>query len=120
MNDSLHFLLESYAHMDSFELSQSFMFSWFIVERHISQLFVSVGFKKKYTIATKIKKLNDSGIIDDNEYGFLIKYKDIRNNLIHTGKTIAEYESTRLFEFSRDIIKNEINQILKDEELKEI
>ena len=134
LNDLLLFLLESYTHMDSLEFSQSYLFSWFIVENWIPLLFAEVVSEKNETrvrktkaekydnwsISSKIELLHFVGKIDEKQYEFLINYNKKRNHVVHKGKAISASESKKLFEFCLDTVKHEINQVLKEEGLKEI
>lgn len=129
MNDLVLFLLDSHTHLNNSEFSQSFLFSWFIIENFIPRLFAEVVSEKNMTsgqmikvkkydswsIATKIEFLNFVGKIDTKKYEFLKNYNNKRNNFIHNGKTITEYDSEKLYDFSFNIVKNEINKKLKEE-----
>ena len=131
LNESLLFLLESYTHLHDYEYSSSFIFSWFIVETYISQLFeemlsekrVSNKRKEKYdnhgkwSSDTKIEVLNFCGKISNEEHSLVSKYNKIRNNFVHKGKRIDENESKDLFKLSKFIILAQVIQTLKDNNL---
>lgn len=120
INESVIFLLESFTHFYNSEYSQSFLFSWLVIEKYISRLFeemlslkgVSAKRKKKFkthdkwSTETKIEVLNFNGIINSDDYNFLIRFNTKRNEFAHKGKTIDQNESQKLFEFSQNIIKN--------------
>ena len=122
INESVLFLLESYTHFYNSEYSQSFLFSWLVIEKYISRLFeemlsekgVSSNRKKKFktqdkwSTETKIEVLNFNGIINLDDYNFFIRFNAKRNEFAHKGITIDQKESQELFEFSKNIIKNEI------------
>lgn len=128
LNDLLLFLLESHTHLNNYEFSQSFMFSWFIVEKFVSQLFAEVlceisakgnqnGKIKKYdkwSIANKIEFLNFVGKIDEKKYEFLIGYNTKRNNFIHDGKAINESDTKKLYDFCFNIVKNDIDKMFTE------
>lgn len=130
LNDLLLFLLESHTHLNSYEFSQSFMFSWFIVEKFVSRLFAEVlceisakgnqkGKIKKYdkwSIANKIEFLNFVGKIDEQKYEFLIGYNTKRNNFIHDGKAINESDTKKLYDFGFNIVKNEIDKMFTEKD----
>ncbi|HII01673.1 TPA: hypothetical protein HA351_08520 [Methanosarcinaceae archaeon] len=118
LNDSLLFLLESYTHLHDYEYSSSFIFSWFIVEKYISQLFEDMLSEKevsnkrrekyenhdKWSSDTKIEVLNFCGKISHKKYPLIAKYNKMRNNFVHQGRKIDEKESKSLFELSKRII----------------
>jgi len=120
INESVLFLLESFTHFYNSEYSQSFLFSWLIIEKYISQLFeemlsekkVSAERKKKFktqdkwSTESKIEVLNLNERINSDDYNFFIRFNAKRNKFAHTGKTIDEKESNELFVFSQNIIKN--------------
>lgn len=126
-NELLLFLLESFTHLYNFEFSQSFLFSWLVAEKHISRLFEEMLLGKKvlpdrkdkfknhdkWSTETKIEVLDFAGKINSKDYNFLIKFNTKRNNFAHKGKIIEQQESKELFEFSKNIIKDEINRIIK-------
>ena len=123
LNELVLFLLESFTHFYDSEYSQSFLYSWLIVENHMTRLFnemlsdkkVSSERKKKFyrhdkwSSESKIEVLNFTGKIDADKYTFLIKYNTKRNKFAHEGKNINEDESKKLFDFSKKIIKYEID-----------
>ncbi|MBU4190199.1 MAG: hypothetical protein KJ886_04290 [Candidatus Thermoplasmatota archaeon] len=126
-NELVLFLLESFTHFYNSEFSQSFLFGWLVAEKHISQLFEEMLAEKKvshnrkekfknhdkWSTETKIETLNFAGIINSKDYDFLITFNTKRNNFAHKGKTIEQPESKELYEFSKNIIKDEINRIIK-------
>ena len=128
INESLLFLLESFTHFYNSEFSQSFLFSWLVVEKHISRLFeemlsekeVSNNRKKKFknqdkwSTETKIEVLNFTGMINSDDYKSLIRFNAERNKFAHQGITIEHEESKKLFEVSKNIIKNKIDRIMND------
>lgn len=129
MNDLVLFLLDSHTHLNNLEFSQSFLFSWFIIENFIPRLFAEVISEKNkmsgqmikadkydsWSIATKIEFLNFVGKIDAKKYEFLKNYNNKRNDFIHKGKTIIGSDSEKLYDFSFNIVKNEINKKLEEE-----
>lgn len=125
LNDLLYFLLESYTHSNSLEFSQSFMFSWFIVEKFVLRSFVEVLHEigargnqdkkiksyNKWPIAKKIEFLNFVGKIDELKNTFLTDYNLKRNNFIHNGDAIDESDSKELYDFCFSIVKSEIDKM---------
>ena len=127
-NELVLFLLESFTHLYNFEFSQSFLFSWLVVEKHMSRLFeemlsgknVSNNRKKKllnnhdkWSTEAKIEVLNFVEMINLKKYNFLMEFNTKRNYFAHMGKIIERQESKELFEYSKNIVKDEINRIIK-------
>ena len=122
LNDSILFLLESYTHLRDSEYSPSFIFSWFIIEKQISQLFdemlsekdVSKNRQKKYenhgkwSSDTKIEVLNFCGKITNEDYKHISKYNKMRNDFVHQNNKIDKDESIKLFELSKQIVKDQL------------
>ena len=127
LNDSILFLLESYTHLHNSEYSPSFIFSWFIIEKRISQLFdemlseknVSKSRKKKFenhekwSSDTKIEVLNFCGKITNEEHQHISKYNKMRNKLVHQNNKLGKNESNELFEFSKQIVKDQVISLLE-------
>lgn len=127
LNDSILFLLESYTHLHDSEYSPSFIFSWFIIEKRISQLFdemlsekkVSKNRKKKFenhekwSSDTKIEVLNFCGKITNEEHQYISKYNKMRNKLVHQNNKLGKNESNELFEFSKQIVKDQVISLLE-------
>ena len=122
LNDSILFLLESYTHLHDSEYSPSFIFSWFIIEKRISQLFdemlsekdISRKRKNKFenhgiwSSDTKIEVLNFCGKITDEEHKPISKYNKMRNEFVHQNNRIDKDESYKLFELSKQIVKDQV------------
>lgn len=120
INESVSFLLESFTHFYNSEYSQSFLFSWLVIENYILRLFEEMLSEKevsgkrkekfktqdKWSTETKIEVLNFNDIINLDEYNIFIRFNAKRNKFAHKGITIDKKESKELFEFSQNIIKN--------------
>ena len=127
LNDSILFLLESYTHLHNSEYSPSFIFSWFIIEKRITQLFdemlsekdVSKSRQKKYenhgkwSSDTKIEVLNFCGKITNEDHQHISKYNKMRNDFVHQNNKIDKDESIQLFEISKQIVKEQVISLLK-------
>ena len=127
LNDSILFLLESYSHLHDSEYSPSFIFSWFIIEKRISQLFdemlseKDVNRKRKdkfenhgiWSSDTKIEVLNFCGKIKDEEHKPISKYNKMRNEFVHKNNRIDKDESYQLFELSKQIVKDQVISLLE-------
>lgn len=128
LNDSILFLLDSYTHLKSLEYSQSFLFSWFIVENLIPRLFAEVISEKNkmdgqnikankydiWSIATKIEFLSFVGKFDNKTDQFLKLYNKKRNDFIHKGVAISKSDSEKLYDFSFNFVKNEMYKDLNN------
>ncbi len=122
LKEYLLFLVESYTHLYDSEYSPSFIFSWFIVEKYISQKFSELLSEKcvsnkrkskfenhdKWSIDTKMETLNFCGKVSDEEYQFISAYKIIRNNFVHDDSQIGKEKANSLFEMSRHIVEKKI------------
>lgn len=120
LNEAVLFFLESLTHQNNEEYSQSFLYSWLIIENHVSEAFdelldnkgVSEKRKKKFnshdkwTIESKIEILNLEGKISDNDYQFLIHYNKIRNNFAHRGSSVNDKDSKTVLDFAQTIIQD--------------
>ena len=127
LNDSILFLLESYTHLHNSEYSPSFIFSWFIIEKQISQLFDEMLSEKdvskrrqkkfenheKWSSDTKIEVLNFCGKITNDEHQHISKYNKMRNKLVHQNNKLDENVSNELFEFSKQIVKDQVISLLE-------
>lgn len=127
LNDSILFLLESYTHLHDSEYSPSFIFSWFIIEKRISQLFDEMLSEKDVTRErknkfenhgiwssdTKIEVLNFCGKITDEEHKPISKYNKMRNKFVHQNNRIDKDESIKLFELSKQIVKDQVISLLE-------
>ena len=69
--------------------------------------------KQRRERITKIEVLNFNGIINLDEYNFFIRFNTKRNEFAHKGKTIDQKESKELFEFSKNIIGDDIDHVIK-------
>ena len=63
----------------------------------------------------KIEFLDFVGKIEINKYEILQIYNNKKNDLINKGKTINKSDSEKLYDFSFNIVKNEINKKFKEE-----
>lgn len=123
LNELLLLLIDSYTHLCDSEYSPSFIFSWFIVEVHISQLFekmladknISNKRQTKYanhgiwSSSTKIEVLNLCDILSDEEYLDFDKYNKKRNDIVHNGQKVNEDEAKMLFELSKEVLNQYIS-----------
>ena len=62
----------------------------------------------------KIEVLNFTGMINSDDYKSLIRFNAERNKFAHQGITIEHEESKKLFEVSKNIIKNKIDRIMNE------
>lgn len=100
------FLLESNTHFSEYEYSQSFFMSWIIIETYLTRTWKDHLNKKKiprnrlktlgdrWTIATIIEVMELQGLLSDQEYGTLVKLKNMRNDILH-GESEATKEDAK-------------------------
>lgn len=100
-------MLESYTHLQNAEYTQSFVFSWLIIEREISRLWGEYLEKSKiegqrkrtlsntanWTMHIVLETLNMLGIINDEGYRILNKFRYKRNRVIHRGENVTKEEA---------------------------
>lgn len=111
-------LLESYTHFHNAEYRQSFVFSWLILEREISRLWVEYlkneeikGERKRslsntasWTIHIIMETLTLVGIIDARFYLTLKKFRNKRNRVIHRGENVTLEDAEECHRIAFDLI----------------
>lgn len=126
LNKCLNLLLESHTHLYSAECSQSFLFSWLIAEKEISNLFTLLlkenrvtGERKKkfnshnmWSIDRKIEVLNLTEKISEDDYDLLNECNTKRNNFVHKGDPITETDARKLYDFVFKRLKQEIANVI--------
>lgn len=119
ISDFLIFFLEGHGHLKNSEYSQSFIMSWFIIERHLHWLWKKflkeeqiLGKRRKkmtnptyWTIDFILEGLNFRGRLSIEDYEVLMSLKNKRNDIIHKGKSTTLKEAEKCFKIARDIVK---------------
>jgi hypothetical protein len=127
LNELIHLLLESFTHFYNSEYSQSFLYSWFIIEKYIAQLFddllaeknVTGDRKKKYKTQdkwssdTRIEVLSLNDKIPSEEYNLISKYNTKRNHFVHRGESVEKEDAQTVLNLSKKIITNKITLLLQ-------
>lgn len=126
-NDSLLnyllYLIESHTHLENKEYSQSYLYSWLIVEQDIANRFEQILDQKsmsskrkgkfsnhdKWSSDNKIEFLNLYGAISDEEYTELIEWNLKRNKFAHKGFQIDKKLAKSLYNRSSEIVKQELS-----------
>ncbi len=119
-------LLEAYTHLINMEYSAAFLLSWYIIEHDLMVKWDKMlnnrgitGERKRklrshllYKTADRvIEILNLLSKIPDDDYSELMKLKDIRNDIIHNGKTPSKKDAEKCFDSAIDIIKRLIKEV---------
>jgi hypothetical protein len=120
--EELRLLSEAFTHINDAEYSQSFVMSWSIIERYISELWKKrldgkdmdgerIGKllnSAQWSVDYQLEVLNLSGEIADGEYDIFIEMKSKRNKFIHKGKQIAKEDAERCFNLAKNIVIRKI------------
>jgi len=115
ISNNLNLLLGAYTHYYNNEFSMSYIMCWTLVEKKlvssykevISQVIKDPTQKKRLTnkkfriIDDKIELLRIIGAISNEEYSEYMKFKKIRNRIIHKGEGAIRKEAKELLDFSR-------------------
>jgi len=122
LSNYLLYLIESYTHLINKEFSQSYIYSWFIIEQDIAKKFEDMLKEKnlekerlgkfkdpdKWSNDTKIELLNIFGIINEEEYLELIKCNTKRNKFVHKGLQIDHKDAESLYNLCFKIVGEEL------------
>jgi hypothetical protein len=126
--DDLLLYLESYTHYYNSEYSQSFLYSWFIIEKFIVRRFKEMLSEKKitgdrkekfnkhdkWTSESRIEVLNIAGKLSTQEYDIISNYNTRRNHFVHKGKPISKEEAKDLLELSEGIITERVKIMIEN------
>ncbi|WOF15178.1 hypothetical protein F1737_00055 [Methanoplanus sp. FWC-SCC4] len=129
LSNSLLSLIESYTHLHNKEYSQSYLYSWLIVEQYIKNRFEEIINQKnmsterkgkfkdpdRWSSDIKIEFLNLYGSISDEEYEKLSKCNKKRNKFVHNGLQINKELAESLYDLSFKILETEL--IKKEEKI---
>lgn len=129
---SLLFYFESLTEYSRDKYPQALILSWITIERYINMLWQSFlkekGYKSKrleflkdfrtWTAASKIELFNVIGVINQEDYDSINKYRKARNDFVHDKKTIKQELALECLEFTKYIIFKILgeseNQLIKD------
>ncbi len=123
ISNNLNLLLGAYTHYYNNEFSMSYIMCWTLIEKKlissykevISQVIKDPIQKKRLVnkkfriIDDKIELLRIMGTISNEEYSEYMKFKKIRNRIIHEGDGAIEKEAKELLDFSRILTKDFLN-----------
>lgn len=127
LNESIHLLLEGFTHFYNSEYSQSFLYSWFIIEKHVAQLFSDLLIEKnvtgerkkkfknqdKWSSDTRIEILSFNDKLSSEEYDLISEYNTKRNRFVHRAESIQREDAETVLLLAKKIIKNKINQFME-------
>lgn len=119
----LLFYLESKTKFIYKDYKSSFLTGWMILEKYIEELWIKSMENKKYSRKRKrkltnnlmwsmdyiIEAMNMSKDINNDEYNKFMKYKKIRNDIIHEGKKCDITQNKELINLVESILLKMIN-----------
>lgn len=120
--EELELLGEAFTHFNDAEYAQSFVMSWIIIERHVSELWRrrldSKNFDhermskllnpSQWSIDYLLEVLNMNGEINETEYDIFMEMKNKRNKFIHQGKQIAKEDAERCLNIAKEIVMKKL------------
>lgn len=116
------FLLQAYTHHRNNEFSQSYLFSWILIENHINHSLRSHLKSSKDMSNTRISDIIDSsnwgasnkielaeviGNITKETYSELSGFRKKRNNLVHKMSEVSEKDSADILNTAFDMLYND-------------
>lgn len=116
------FILEAYTLMRNAEYSQSFLWSWLVIETYIGILWRNYV-KSRKVDNQRTKRLEDPnrwsadylleiinlvGKLKKGEYDELMKLKSKRNKVIHSGTRVTDSEARKCLELATEVVKKHI------------
>lgn len=119
ITNSLLFFLEAFTYLQNSEYTQSFIMSWMLIERYLSDCWDSFldkldirgnrRDKLKSTLLWKsadriLEVLSLSGKLAKEDYKLLMKLKQKRNDIIHRGEKASEEEAQKSFNFCINLL----------------
>lgn len=119
ITNSLLFFLEAFTYLQNSEYTQSFIMSWMLIERYLSDCWDSFldkleirgdrRDKLKSTLLWKsadriLEVLSLSDKLAKEDYKLLMKLKQKRNDIIHRGKKASEEEAQKSFNFCINLL----------------
>lgn len=127
LSDELVLFGEGTTHFGNAEYVQSFIMSWSILERHISELWkVRVDQKDLdeereqklkssaiWGLDYQLESLNLVGVVSDEDYEIYSDLKRKRNKLIHSGRTVSKEDAEKSLGLAKGIIASKIDSRLQ-------
>lgn len=128
LTESIHLLLEGFTHFYNSEYSQSFLYSWFIIEKHIAQRFSELLIEKnitgerkkkfktqdKWSSDTRIEVLSLNDKLSSKEYELISEYNTKRNRFVHKGESIGKDDAEIVLLLAKENVENKMNQFLEE------
>ena len=123
ISNNLNLLLGAYTHYYNNEFSMSYIMCWTLIEKKLVSSYKEVisqvikdPIQKKRLLNKKFRIIDDKielirimGVISNEEYSQYMKFKKIRNRIIHEGEGAIEKETKELLDFSRILTKDVMN-----------
>jgi len=90
----------------------SFLMAWIVIESiYIKDLKSMCNLRDK-SINPLLKKLREKGILSNIEYEALDKFREIRNLLVHEGKTPSDVDTEECIRFAKNIVKKYVDGLI--------
>jgi len=120
--EDMRLLSEAFTHLHDAEYAQSFIMSWTILERYLSELWKKKIQEKnvdgnrtsklmdtnRWSADHLVEVLNLDGIIKEEDYDKFMDMKRKRNRFIHQGKQLFREDATQCFNMAKAIVVNRI------------
>jgi len=124
--DELILWLESNTHFQDAEYAPSFVISWIMVERNLSNVWETflrernVTSDRKHKLANSglwpadhvLETLNLAGTLDEKKYRALMELKSMRNSFVHEGRKITKDDSLECLDLATEIMKHDLEGLL--------
>ncbi len=124
--DELILWLESNTHLQDAEYAPSFVISWIMVERNLSNSWgtflreKNVLSDRKHKLANLglwptdhvLETLNLAGVLPEGEYKDLMELKSKRNSFVHEGRKITKDDALDCLNLATEIMKHDLEGLL--------
>ena len=120
-NQILH-ILDAYTHLDNSEHTQSFIFSWLVLEKYLFNQWKEYLKEKKisgkrkhslentsnWTSHTILETMNLNGLISTKLYNDLNRLRQKRNKIVHEGELTEKENAENCFQLAKTLIVESI------------
>lgn len=125
--DELILWLEASTHFQDSEYAQSFIVSWIIVERNLSNIWAfflsernvrgdrenKLTDSNRWPIDSVLETLNVANFLPEREYKSLMELKSKRNSYVHRGRKITKEDSEECLKLATEIMKHDLEGLLE-------
>ncbi|MBA7556273.1 hypothetical protein ES705_48973 [subsurface metagenome] len=126
--NSLSLLIDSYTHLMKWELNESFILSWVLIEQYLNHIWnslldsknISYERKKKlrsreFTAYVKVNFLALLGILEEEEYRDINKIRKKRNKLMHEIEFTNIKDASSAYKLAFAYVKKRVSNYLSNE-----